>query len=92
MLSPSGIGRYTGLVGKPINQRRRYLSYLLRLWQESAGGSPGGEAPLWRASLQSPQSDEPQGFASLADLFVFLEKETGTRSRGLERSDEEGRR
>jgi len=80
-----------------MNQQRRYLAYLLRLWRESSGepspgGLPGSEAPLWRASLQSPRSDELQGFASLADLFAFLEKETGTDSRGLERSDEEGRR
>jgi hypothetical protein len=60
-----------------MNRRKRYLAYLLRLWQESAGEPPAGEPPLWRASLQSPQSDELRGFASLADLFAFLEKETG---------------
>ena len=69
-----------------MNQQRRYLSYLLRLWQES-----NGEAPLWRASLERPQSDELQGFASLVELFAFLENETGSGSPGLERADEEGR-
>lgn len=42
---------------KPVIQKRRYLAYLLRLWQESSGSEQGG-APLWRASLERPQSDE----------------------------------
>ena len=66
-----------------MNQKRRYLSYLLRLWQESSG-----DPPLWRASLERPQSEELRGFASLADLFAFLEEETGSSSRGLERRDD----
>ena len=78
-----------------MNQQRRYLAYMLRLWRESAGDLPGGdlprgEAPLWRASLERPQSDELQGFASLADLFAFLEKETESSAPGSERSDEGG--
>jgi hypothetical protein len=36
-----------------------------------------GEPPLWRASLESPQDGERLGFASLLDLFAFLESETG---------------
>jgi len=75
-----------------MKQQRRYLSYLLRLWQESVGDPPAGDPPPWRASLQSPQSDELRGFASLVDLFTFLENETRSGSRGSERSDEEGRR
>jgi hypothetical protein len=78
---------------KPMKQQKRYLSYLLRLWQESGGSPPGdplGDPPLWRASLESPQSGERLGFASLADLFAFLEKETGASSPGLQRSDGEG--
>lgn len=50
----------------------RYLSYLLRLWQTG-----DGEELVWRASLQSPGSEERQGFASLEDLFDFLEDRTG---------------
>jgi hypothetical protein len=64
-----------------MKQRRRYLAYLLRLWQE--GAAPGGEAlggesgpPLWRASLEWPQSGKHQAFASLEDLFAFLGEET----------------
>jgi len=80
-----------------MNQQRRYLSYLLRLWQESAGDPPGGDPPggdppLWRASLERPQDGERLGFASLEALFAFLDKETGASSPGLKRSEEEGRR
>ena len=89
-----------------MNQQKRYLAYLLRLWQESAGDLPGGdlpggdlpggdlsrgEAPLWRASLERPQSDQRQGFASLARLFAFLENETQSSLPGSQDSEEEGR-
>ena len=77
-------------------QKRRYLSYLLRLWQQGGGERPGGDAhrdaPLWKASLERPQVGDRLGFASLADLFAFLENETGSSSPGLERTDDEGRR
>jgi hypothetical protein len=52
------------------NPRRKYVAYLLRLWQVEEGGNT-----VWRASLESPQTGERRGFASLADLFAFLEKE-----------------
>ena len=60
-----------------MTQQRGYLSYLLRLWQESGESrDPLGEAPVWRASLESPQSDECQGFASLNELVAFLQQQT----------------
>jgi hypothetical protein len=59
------------MVEKPVKRPRRYLSYLLRLWQES-DGSLYEDAPLWRASLESPRTGEVVGFASLDDLFDFL--------------------
>jgi hypothetical protein len=49
--------------------RRRYVSYLLRLWQTNTGGRPA-----WRASLESPQTGHRVGFASLADLFAYLDR------------------
>jgi hypothetical protein len=52
-------------------EQRRYVSYLLRLWQTQREG-----ALVWRASLESPTTGERQGFACLADLFAFLEQET----------------
>jgi hypothetical protein len=73
-----------------MNQQRRYLAYLLRLWQES-GGDPPRDPPLWRASLERPQSGDRLGFASLADLFAFLDNETGSSSPGSQHPEEEGR-
>ena len=73
------------MADKPMKQQRHYLSYLLRLWSEN-----DGDPPLWRASLERPQSDERQVFAGLVDLFAFLERETGAVPPGLERSDEDG--
>ena len=51
---------------------RPYLSYMLRLWQESSDGSP-----VWRASLESPLTGERTGFAGLSNLILFLEERTG---------------
>lgn len=98
---PTGISNLEAnkLVEKPMNQQRRYLSYLLRLWQESAdlppdGVPPGrvppdGDPPLWRASLEGPSSEELMGFASLADLFAFLECQTRLRSPDAQHPDED---
>jgi hypothetical protein len=58
-------------------EQRGYLSYLLRLWQIKSEGER-----VWRASLESPHTGERRGFANLADLFTFLEKETGHVARG----------
>ena len=54
------------------DRRRGYRAYLLRLWQVEAEE----DAP-WRASVESPQTGERRGFASLAELWAFLEKEIG---------------
>jgi hypothetical protein len=48
-----------------------YVSYLLRLWREN------DEEKGWRASLESVHTGECKGFASLDDLFVFLQRQTG---------------
>jgi hypothetical protein len=48
-----------------------YLSYLLRLWRASE------EKAVWRASLESSHTGERKSFASLDDLFDFLQKQTG---------------
>ncbi len=47
-----------------------YLSYLLRLWQVIVDGQP-----VWRASLESAQTGQRRGFASLAQLTAFIEAE-----------------
>jgi len=46
-----------------------YTAYLVRLWQDSPQGH-------WRASAQSVQTGEKVLFASLAELFAFLEGQT----------------
>lgn len=54
------------------DQETGYRAYLLRLWRAERAG-----AEVWRASLQSPCSEERLLFASLEQLFTFLEQETG---------------
>jgi hypothetical protein len=66
---------------------RRYLSYLLRLWQASSGGEM-----VWRASLEDPHSGERRGFACLAELVAFLEREMGGSLQGEARSLDAGER
>ena len=93
-VSPSGAWRQSDVAEKPMNQQTRYLAYLLRLWEESGGSPPDAphdEPPMWRASLEHPRSGEHLGFASLADLFAFLQHETGPSSPGSEQSEAEGR-
>jgi hypothetical protein len=49
-----------------------YRSYLLRLWHTHSDG-----APVWRASLENPLTQEVVRFANLASLFAFLLDQTG---------------
>jgi len=58
-----------------MNQnRQRYVSYVLRLWQVTIEGQP-----VWRASLESALTGERRGFANLEDLFEFLREETAVK-------------
>ena len=67
-----------------MKREQGYRAYLLRLWHEG-----DGESLSWRVSLQSPQRDEVRGFASLSDLFAFLEDETRLGSTRPVRVDQE---
>ena len=49
---------------------KRYLAYLLRLWQADQNGNP-----VWRASLEDPRTGERRGFASLQSLIDFLNEQ-----------------
>lgn len=49
---------------------KKYLSYLLRLWQEEDDGKQ-----VWRASLESSHDGERFGFATLHHLLVFLNEQ-----------------
>jgi hypothetical protein len=55
---------------------------MLRLWQAESEGTL-----VWRASLESAsnrfgQPGERRGFASLGELYAFLEQETAADGRG----------
>jgi hypothetical protein len=50
--------------------RRGYVAYLLRLWQVCEG-----QNAVWRASLEDPHTGERRGFATLQELFTYLETE-----------------
>ena len=54
--------------------RREYLAFMLRLWRAGDSGA-ADPAANWRASLESPETDERVGFGSLAELFTFLTQE-----------------
>ncbi|MBN1993074.1 MAG: hypothetical protein JW953_10250 [Anaerolineae bacterium] len=48
----------------------KYHSYLIRLWQESAG-----EKSSWRFVLVNLTRNEQRGFASLERLVTFLKEQ-----------------
>ena len=56
--------------GTGTARRSNYQSYLLRLWQ-SREGEEG-----WRASLESSQTGERTGFATLDALFDYVRSQT----------------
>ena len=65
---------------KRANQKD-YFAYMLRLWRECNNGvGPTIEGGLWRASLQSPYSNKRLMFASLDDLYHFLQIQAGLES------------
>jgi hypothetical protein len=49
--------------------RRLYQSYLLRIWKDNIDGE-------WRASLQNVATDECQNFATLNDLYEYLNRQS----------------
>ena len=55
-------------------ERSNYYAYLLRLWRE------GQTSESWRASLQNAATGQRLHFASLEDLYCFLQRQTGTLS------------
>lgn len=58
------------------DERPRYLSYLVRLWQANSTGDP-----QWRASVEDPESGQRRGFADLESLFAFLVERTESNGR-----------
>jgi hypothetical protein len=49
---------------------RKYLAFLLRLWQVEENG-----CRVWRASLEDPDTGERRGFASLNLLTHYLREQ-----------------
>jgi len=47
-----------------------YHAYLLRCWQERRG--PGQGAPVWRFSLEDPNTHTRHGFATFPELVAAL--------------------
>jgi hypothetical protein len=65
-------------VRRDTREQKDYVSYLLRMWRDSSGGgTASAKEPLWRASLQSPRSGKRVAFASLEELFCFLQRQAG---------------
>ena len=54
-----------------IKKPPAHRSYLLRLWRAERDGQP-----IWRASLESAQTEERRTFADLAALCAFLVEQT----------------
>jgi hypothetical protein len=51
----------------------------------------GTEGSVWRASLESTETRKRNGFAKLADLFAFLEKEVFEAAQGQGTSGASGK-
>jgi hypothetical protein len=70
-------------------KERRYISYLLRLWQ-----TRDGARSIWRASLEDPHSGKRRGFAGLEQLCAFLKQtiltDGGSGGRPVEETGKEG--
>ena len=68
-----------------------YLSYMLRLWQESVDEPVDVDgAPVWRASLTSPMTGERLGFATLDDLIEYLHHQVDASAAQMQRQGERG--
>ena len=57
-------------------KKTRYLSYVVRCWQEHSVHA-GREMLVWRFSLQDSRTDQRRGFATLEALLVSLQAELG---------------
>ncbi len=56
-----------------MERPQNYISYLLRMWRS------GQDEVTWQASLESPLTGERRGFASLEDLWAFLQAQADIR-------------
>ena len=68
-----------------ISEVSDYQSYLLRLWRAKEG--EGG----WRASLESAQTGQRKGFATLDALFDYVRSRTRVELSECSRAEGEAR-
>ena len=68
---------------KPVDHKKKYRSYLLRIWTEDTNGKC-----VWRISLENPFSGERRGFAKLKDLCAYLEDKMHASEESQEVSNE----
>ena len=68
---------------KPVDRKKKYQSYLLRLWVEDVDGRQ-----VWRVSLEDPFRGERRGFASRRDLCAYLEEKMSASIENQEVSNE----
>jgi hypothetical protein len=70
-------------------EQKDYISYLLRMWRDSAGQGPApSKETLWRASLQSPHTGDLVGFASLEAMFGFLRQLASVQPKSLNEDED----
>jgi len=67
-----------------MERPQNYVSYLLRMWRS------GQDEATWQASLESPLTGERRGFASLEDLWVFLQTQADIRDHNKIQNDVQG--
>ena len=67
----------------PLDRKRKYQSYLLRLWVEDVDGKQ-----IWRISLEDPFTGARRGFANRRDLCTYLEEKMSERIENQEVSNE----
>ena len=63
--------------------KKKYYSYLLRLWVDDVNGKQA-----WRISLENPFTAERRGFANLEDLCTYLVEKMQDQNENQEVSDE----
>jgi hypothetical protein len=61
----------TVIMSHQREERADYRSYLLRLWHTHSG-----DAPVWRATLEEPVTQQIWRFDDLPSLFGFLHAQT----------------
>ena len=58
---------------KLVDIKKNYRSYLLRLWKDDAVEDIGTQE--WHIALENPFTGERRRFATLNDLFNYLESQ-----------------